>query len=50
MESEEAELGKTVPADFKLTDEVAENFARMLMDVPASAKVNGSVGESHFKA
>ena len=50
MESDDAELVKTVPADFKLIDEVAENFARTFTDVPASAKVKDSVGESHFKA
>ena len=50
MESDDAELDNTDPADFKLIDEVAENFARTLTEVPASAKVKDSVGESHFRA
>ena len=48
MESEADAVASTVPADFKLIEEEAENLALTETDVPASARVKDSVGDNHF--
>ena len=48
MESEAEAVASTVPADFKVIEEEAENLALMETEVPASTKLKDSVGDNHF--